>query len=444
MASPFRRFSSGVRLTAAATLLFVAAAAVAAPLPSRRSDIVEVVEKVSPAVVNISAEQLVRRRSSLWDDFFFGLEPRPRREKAQSLGSGAVIDPKGIILTNDHVISGASRILATTKSGVEMECEVVGSDADNDLAVLRVKNLRAGGPLPAIRLGISSDLLIGETIVAIGNPFGFSNTVTAGVVSALGRTVRGQNNQRTYTDFVQIDAPINPGNSGGPVVNIQGDLIGIATAIIGGAQGIGFAIPVDRAKRIVDDLVRFGEVRAVWIGVRARTITSGEEGRPRGLRVRSVVPDSPGARAGIRPGDVIVSLDGTPIDSQEAFETALSTRGPGRSMKFALRAANGDVRTVSLQGQAPPKGLGTRILREDVGIALRGGSEGVRISVVDRDGSAARAGLESGDILLTLNRERVREISDVDRILQRDHHRTTLVMEVGRGRFAYTLTFPLD
>lgn len=429
---------------AAASLLLVAAAAAAAPppLPSRRSDIVEVVEKVSPAVVNISAEQLVRRRSSLWDEFFFGLEPRPRRERAQSLGSGAVIDPKGIILTNDHVISGASRILATTKSGVELECEVVGSDADNDLAVLRVKNPR-GGPLPAIRLGTSSDLLIGETIVAIGNPFGFSNTVTAGVVSALGRSVRGQNNQRTYTDFVQIDAPINPGNSGGPVVNIQGDLIGIATAIIGGAQGIGFAIPVDRAKRIVDDLVRFGEVRAVWIGVRARTITSGEEERPRGLRVRSVVPDSPGARAGIRPGDVIVSLDGTPIDSQEAFETALSTRGPGRSMKIALRAANGDLRTISVQGQAPPKGLGIRILREDVGIALRAGSGGLRVSIVDRDGAAARAGLESGDILLALNGERVREISDVDRILQRDHHRTTVVMEVGRGRFAYTLTFPL-
>ena len=431
-----------MRITAAALLFCTtAAAAVASPLPSRRSDIVEVVEKVSPAVVNISAEQLVRRRSSLWDEFFFGLEPRPRRERAQSLGSGAVIDPKGIILTNDHVISGASRILATTKSGVELECEVVGSDADNDLAVLRVKNPR--GALPAIRLGTSSDLLIGETIVAIGNPFGFSNTVTAGVVSALGRSVRGQNNQRTYTDFVQIDAPINPGNSGGPVVNIQGDLIGIATAIIGGAQGIGFAIPVDRAKRIVDDLVRFGEVRAVWIGVRARTITSGEEERPRGLRVRSVVPDSPGARAGIRPGDVIVSLDGTPIDSQEAFETALSTRGPGRSMKIALRAANGDLRTVSVQGQAPPRGLGTRILREDVGIALRAGSGGLRISVVDRDGAAARAGLESGDMLLALNGERVREISDVDRILQRDHHRTTLVMEVGRGRFAYTLTFPL-
>ena len=160
------------------------------PLPSRRSEIVEVVEKVSPAVVNIAAEQMVRRRSSGWDDFFFGLDPRPRREPAQSLGSGAIIDPKGIILTNDHVISGASRIIATTKSGAELECEVVGSDADNDLAVLRVK--KPGAALPTLKLGTSSDILIGETIVAIGNPFGFSNTVTAGVVSALGRSVRGR------------------------------------------------------------------------------------------------------------------------------------------------------------------------------------------------------------------------------------------------------------
>ena len=128
------------------------------------------------------------------------------------------------------------------------------------------------GDLPTLKLGTSSDVLIGETIVAIGNPFGFSNTVTAGVVSALGRTVRGSDNQRVYTDFIQIDAPINPGNSGGPVVNIQGEMIGVATAIIGGAQGIGFAIPVDRARRIVADLRQFGQVRAVWIGAHGRTL----------------------------------------------------------------------------------------------------------------------------------------------------------------------------
>jgi serine protease Do len=422
----------------------LAAAAEGAPLPSRRSDIVQVVDKVAPAVVNIAAEQTVRRRASLFDEFFFGVDPRRRNDKAQSLGSGVIIDPKGVILTNDHVISGASRILATTKSGQELECEVIGSDADNDLAVLRVRRPR--GSLPTIRLGTSSDLLIGETIVAIGNPFGLSNTVTAGVVSALGRSVRGDQNQRLYTDFIQIDAPINPGNSGGPVVNIDGEMIGIATAIIGGAQGIGFATPVDRARRIVEDLLRFGEVRAVWIGVRGRTISSGDDGgldRPRGYRVRSVAPGSPAARAGIRNGDVIVSVDGSPIDSQDAFETALASRGPARPMKFVLRNGGGD-RTVTVAGQAPPPDLGVQILRDQLGIGLSAVRGGVRINVTDRAGPAARAGIESGDLLLALNGGRVSTVNDVNHVLQRDHGRTTLWMEVGRGRYAYTLTFPLD
>ena len=316
---------------AALCTLVPAAWSAAAPLPSRRNEVVEVVEKVSPSVVNIAADQIVRTRPSLFDDFFFGLQPRSR--KSQSLGSGVIIDARGVILTNDHVISGASKIIATTKAGLELDCEIVGSDTDNDLAVLRVK--KPGALLPAIKLGTSSDLMIGETVVAIGNPFGLSNTVTAGVLSALGRSVRADQTQHVYTDFIQIDAPINPGNSGGPVVNIQGELIGIATAIIGGAQGIGFAIPVDRARRIKDDLLTFGEVRAVWVGLRGRTVTSGQgdDDKPRGFRVRAIAPDSPAEQAGIQPGDVVVSVDGSPIDSREAWDTALSTRGPGRPMK---------------------------------------------------------------------------------------------------------------
>jgi len=432
-----------VKRAAASVLLagsLLGAAAAAAPLPSRRSEIVEVVEKVSPAVVNIAAEQIVRRRPSSFDEFFFGIDPRPRR--AQSLGSGVIIRPEGIILTNDHVISGASRILATTKTGQELECDVIGSDADNDLAVLRVRNSRAS--LPTIRLGTSSDLLIGETVIAIGNPFGLSNTVTAGVLSALGRSVPGEN-QRMYTDFVQIDAPINPGNSGGPVVNVQGEMIGVATAIIGGAQGIGFAIPVDRARRIVDDLLRYGEVRAVWIGVRGQTLTSGSDdlARPGGFRVRSVTPDSPAARSGVRAGDVIVSVDSTPIDSREAFDTALSTRGPGRPMRLVVRGAGGE-RNVTVQGQAPPANLGVQILRDQLGITVSPIRGGLKINVVDRNGAAADRGIESGDLLLTLNGTRVPSVEEVNRIFQRDYNRTTILMEVGRGRFSYTLTFPLD
>ncbi|MGH9369617.1 MAG: trypsin-like peptidase domain-containing protein [Thermoanaerobaculia bacterium] len=420
---------------AALLLLAAAAPAAASPLPSRRSDIVEVVDRVSPAVVNISAQQTFRRNRSLFDDFFFGLDPRP----ARSLGSGVIIDPKGIILTNDHVISGASKIIATTKDGRELECDVVGSDADNDLAVLKARG--AVSNLPTIKMGTSSDLLIGETVIAIGNPFGLSNTVTAGVLSALGRSVAGEN-KRVYNDFLQIDAPINPGNSGGPVVNIQGDLVGVATAIIGGAQGIGFAIPVDRARRIMSDLLRFGRVQPVWIGIHGRTIGGQDGGRPRGFGVRSVEPGSPADRAGIRPGDQIVSIDEKPIDSQEAFETALSTRGPGRAMKLGLRNSAGS-RTVTVSGRAPPADYGVRLLREELGITVREARRGLRIAIADPDGAAARAGLESGDLLLALNGTEINEVDDVNKVLQRDHSRTTLWMVVGRGSWQYTLTFPL-
>jgi serine protease Do len=421
---------------AAPLLVLCAAAAAGAPLPSRRSDIVEVVERTSPAVVNIAAQQTVRRNRSPFDDFFFGMDSRP----AKSLGSGVIIDPKGIILTNDHVISGASKIVATMKDGKELECDVVGSDADNDLAVLKARG--AVSNLPTIRLGTSSDLLIGETVIAIGNPFGLSNTVTAGVLSALGRSVPGEN-QRVYSDFLQIDAPINPGNSGGPVVNIQGDMIGVATAIIGGAQGIGFAIPVDRAKRIVGDLLRFGHVQPVWIGVRGRTISGRDEDEKRGFKVRSVEAGSPAEKAGIRPGDQIVSLDDKPVDSEEAFETALSTRGPGHAMRLVLQNSAGQ-RTLTLSGQAPPADYGIRSLREDLGITVRDARRGLRITIVDPKGAAARAGLETGDSLLALDGTEVNGVEDVNKILQRDHSRTTLWMVVGRGSWQYTLTFPLD
>jgi serine protease Do len=407
---------------------------------SRRSPVVQVVEKVSPAVVNISAEQILRRRT-MWDDFFYGADPR-RRGRAQSLGSGVILYANGILLTNEHVVADASRILVTTKSGLELECDVVGADADNDLAILRAR--KAPANLPTIKLGTSSDLMIGESIVAIGNPFGFSNTVTSGVVSALGRTVVGRQNQRTYTDFIQIDAPINPGNSGGPVVNIDGELIGIATAIIGGAEGIGFAIPIDRAKRIVDDLLRFGSVRNVWIGVRGRTLGDPDEPnrRGRGFEIRRVDPGSPAARAGIKPGDVIVSVDGAPVDSEEAFDTALSTRGPGKALKLSIRT-NGSERSVTVTGQVAPKGVALDVLREELGITLQDTAKGVRITIADERGPAARRGLETGDLLLAVNGRTVRKVGDVSEVLG-DLSRSTVVLEVQRGRWSYQLPFALD
>ena len=188
----------------------------------------------------------------------------------QSLGSGVLIDASGIIVTNDHVIRGASAIHVVLADGRQLDAEVVGSDAANDLAVLRVQGK---GPLPAARLGTSADLMIGETVVAIGSPLGLQKTVTVGVLSAIGRSFKADNEQ-IFDDFLQTDAAINPGNSGGPLLNLDGDVIGINTAILASAQGIGFAIPVDKVRRIVTELKSFGRVRPAWVGIDAVAVES--------------------------------------------------------------------------------------------------------------------------------------------------------------------------
>jgi serine protease Do len=299
---------------------------------ARRTSVVAVVEKVSPAVVNVSAESVVRDV-----DPFFGMFFGRGERRTQSLGSGLIVDANGIVVTNAHVIEGASRIVVTTLDGRELDADVLGSDRDADLAVLKVK---ARG-LPAVPLGRSSDLMIGETVVAIGNPFGLAHTVTSGVLSAVGRTVPSERGERVFTDFLQIDASINPGNSGGPLVNILGDVIGINTAIIQGANGIGFAIPADRARRVVDDLLRFGELRPLWTGARLMTVdaemaqSAGLKVR-RGALVRKVYPDSPAAVAGLQENDVIVGLGGHPVTAREDVATALYTAPSGTPVELEV------------------------------------------------------------------------------------------------------------
>ena len=328
---------------------------------ARRTPLVAAVERIGPAVVNISAERIVRQRADPLEEFFLWGSPdrRERGYRAESLGSGVVIDPSGIVITNDHVVQGASRIVVTTADGKAYEAKVEGADADNDLAVLTVK---AKG-LTAAKLGTTADLMIGETVVAVGNPFGLSSSVTAGIVSAVRRTVRGETG-RTYTDFIQTDAAINPGNSGGALANILGELIGINTAIVGGANTIGFAIPVERARRIADELLRFGEVKPVWVGLRGETITEDDRlsSRGRGFRIRSVWPNSPAEKAGFALDDVIVAVDGWRVESREDFETAIVSAGPGnvagRYLPTRGRRADDDAHDVSSpsgpRAHAPP------------------------------------------------------------------------------------------
>jgi len=270
MAKPVNRFN----IILAIFLMPLCLPAIGHSEYNRRDAIVNAVQKVSTAVVNVSSEYEIHSRPSpfsgfgidpFFDSFFKDFfDPGFRHnDKRTSLGSGVIIDGKrGFILTNAHVISKAEAISVVLQDERTFNAQLVGADPDSDLAVLRIISKEA---LPAIEMGRSDDLMIGETVIAIGNPFGFSHTVTTGVISALNRSIR--TNDTIYHNFIQTDASINPGNSGGPLLNINGDLIGINTAIYAKAQGIGFAIPINKARRIITDLIQYGEVVLSWTGL---------------------------------------------------------------------------------------------------------------------------------------------------------------------------------
>jgi serine protease Do len=414
------------------------AAVAQTPQASRRTPVVAVVEKVAPAVVNISAESTVREV-----DPFFGMFGLGSERPSQSLGSGFIVDRNGIVVTNAHVIEGASRITVTLLDGRELEADVLGSDRDADIAVLKVK----ASNLPAIPLGRSSDLMTGEAVLAIGNPFGLSNTVTTGVLSAQGRTVPSERGERLFTDFLQIDASINPGNSGGPLVNIAGDVIGINTAIIQGATGIGFAIPADRARRVVDDLLRFGELQPLWTGARLLSVDpelarrNGISSR-RGALVFKIFPDSPAAQAGLQEKDVIVTAGGHPVASREDVTTALYTAAAGSPVELEVRRGDRTLR-VSLRGVRPPQGLGLQVLQRDIGLSVDEVRGGLAIRQVTDGSPGDRRGLRPGDVILGANGQRTDSAEALGREILRGLDRGGVLLSVQRGRYVYTLDFAL-
>lgn len=406
----------------------------------RRTPTVKVVHDILPSVVNIETEATIRQRAL---DPWFNLFPREREYRTQSVGSGFIWASDGLIVTNAHVVEGASRISVNLNDGRKLPAEVIGVDPESDLAVLRVE----AEDLPYAPIGTSSDLLIGESVIAIGNPFGLSGSVTTGVVSALGRSVPSKDQSRTYTDFIQTDASINPGNSGGPLVNIEGKVIGINVAIYAEGQGIGFAIPVDRATKVIEDLRRYGEVHPAWIGISTTTLTP-EEARRRGYSADSgavvtrVFSGSPADAAGIEPADVVTAAGSKVVDSREALNTVLASVRAGQMLPLQIQRGSRSL-TIEVKASETPSDLGLTVLREISGIEVEDSRRGIAVKRVTRGSRAESIGLVAGDLIVGINGQRIDTIEQLNQQVRHSLDRSSIVLSVARGRFIYTLTFPM-
>ena len=395
---------------------------------SRRTAIVQAASRVAPAVVNVSViSREAARPRSMWESFFM---PPGAQRRAMGFGSGVIVREDGIILTNDHVVRNAEQIKVTLPDGRDFVAELVGTDQVADVAVLRIQ----GQNLPVAPVGTADGLLIGEWAVAIGNPFAnyFSDaepTVTAGVVSAVGRNiVPSSNEEGFYLGMIQTDASINPGNSGGPLVNALGQVIGINASIFsrsGGSEGAGFAIPIDRALRIADDLVDHGAVRRAWLGFDVEPVEADAWGRTRGVRVSRVAPGSPGDQAAIQAGDRLLLANGKWLNTPLDFEATLLDLRAGDALELAV---DGQPRPVRMQAAALPSVTAERVtvLQEMQLITVTPqvrserniiSEEGALIASIS-DRLSGQLGLRAGDVLVQVNRARVGSAEDAARIFE--------------------------
>ncbi len=407
------------------------------------------VNKVTPSVVNISTiskKKLVQplfQFSPFFNDFFNGNQPRYRRDT--SLGSGFIINKEGYILTNDHVVRDAETIKVKLSNDTTYTGKVVGSDPKTDIAVIKIDSKE---PLPVAVLGDSSKLQVGQWAIAIGNPFGLDRTVTVGVVSATGRSNMGI---ETYEDFIQTDASINPGNSGGPLLNIHGEVVGINTAIVAAGQGIGFAIPINMAKHVVEQLISKGSVSRGWLGVSIQPVTE-EIAASFGLKktagalVNEVVAESPAIKAGIRQGDVIVAIDGKDVKDVSHLQRLVAALPvgkrvevmvvrDGKALKLPLVIGSSEsaaAKQVKPEAQAPTEWLGMSV--EELPRELRmKGLSGVIITEIDPEGLAAEAGLRQGDIIISINRKKVENLAGYAGIIAESDTKGSAVLLVKRG-----------
>jgi serine protease Do len=392
----------------------------------RRTPVVEVFDACKDSVVNISTTQIIEMRSPfddfdrLFEDLFdFPAAPRlPQQFKSSAVGSGFVVHPAGYVVTNAHVVARTAKRTVIFANKLQYDAQIVSMDTRFDLAILKIE---ADGPLAPIPFGRSDDLLVGETVIAIGNPLGLQNTVTTGVISALDRTLE-VNRTVIYSGLIQTDAPINPGNSGGPLLNVLGALIGVNTAIRGDAQNIGFAIPVDQLTKALPRMLDVERRYRIETGLQLR------EGTP--PSVSSVTPDSPAERAGLRVADALTHVENDPITKVVDFDIALIGRKPHDQISIRFRR---DARTLETKLILAPKPRpnGERLAREMLGVdvqplgatvarrlGLRSG-EGLSVIRVMPDGPAARVGIEPADILLAIDGRAVSSLDDLGLVLER-------------------------
>ncbi len=408
--------------------------------------------QATPAVVNISVKTRdpAENNPLLLDPFFrrfFNIPDQPLTE--QSAGSGVIVDAaRGLVLTNNHVVKDAQEIVVTLKDRRQLKAQLVGSDPGTDIALLRIPAQN----LTALKFGDSDALLVGDFVVAIGNPFGIGQTVTSGIVSALGRSGLGIEG---YEDFIQTDASINPGNSGGALVNLKGELIGVNTAILGpsgGNVGIGFAVPAAMAKQVMAQILRYGEVRRGRLGVQTADLTpdlakklgvhAGE-----GAVIVAIEPGSPADKAGLRKNDVLVSANGRAIRGSVDVRNRVGLTPVGDEIVFGVERGGGRVEVrarvgepfavTGSAGEAVPKLAGARVANIEPGMPMYGQAEGVIVVSVEANSAAARNGLRSGDIITAVGRRRVHNMKEFFAALRAGN--SALRLSLLRGEYRITL-----
>jgi serine protease Do len=430
--------------------------------------IADIAEKVGPAVVNIDTVRMVSQSSPFGDDpifrRFFGeqFDEYSKTIPQKGTGSGFIINKEGYILTNEHVVHKANEIKVTLADGREFTGKVIGSDQTSDLAIVKIES---GDNLPMVELGDSESLRVGEIVIAIGNPYGLQQTVTMGVVSAKNRSIPGGIAGNVYKDFIQTDTAINPGNSGGPLLNTKGEVIGVNTAIIPFAQGIGFAIPINTAKRNIDDLINLGRVRRSWLGVYIQEVTPeiAEQfnlSEAKGILVGQIIEESPAEKSGIKRGDIITGVNGEEVNLPQQLQDKIRDIEIGKNADIEIIRDGKRISLTVKINEMPTENEGvsakekvfsaqtgimvekvTKEIAQEIGLAR---VEGLVITEVIPGSSAEDMGLQRGDVILEANRIETSSMQKWEEIINTLKPGDTLLLLVYRNHHTYYVPIKVE